>query len=85
MPLTIRMTEAELIQGCLDNKRLAQKELYNRYSAAMYTLAYRVTNDFDLANDVLQEGFLKVFRALPKFRKSLHSDPGSRPSSSAQL
>ena len=52
MPLTIRMTEAELIQGCLENKRLAQKELYDRYSAAMYTLAYRVTNDFDLANDV---------------------------------
>lgn len=69
MPLTIRMTEAELIQGCLDNNRLAQKELYERYSAAMYTLAYRVTNDFDLANDVLQEGFLKVFKALPKFRK----------------
>ncbi|MEZ5044222.1 MAG: RNA polymerase sigma factor [Saprospiraceae bacterium] len=69
MPLTIRMTEAEVIQGCLENNRLAQKELYERYSAAMYTIAYRITNDFDLANDVLQEGFIKVFRALPNFRK----------------
>ena len=69
MPYTISMTEAELIQACLENDRLAQRKLYERYSNAMYTLAYRITNDFDLANDVLQEAFVKVFRGLAKFRK----------------
>ncbi|HMQ60989.1 MAG TPA: RNA polymerase sigma factor [Flavilitoribacter sp.] len=69
MPTTLSMTEAEIIEGCLANDRLAQKALYDRYSQAMYTIAYRITNDFDLASDVLQEGFLKAFRALPKFRK----------------
>ena len=64
-----RMTEDELIEGCLSNDRRAQKELYDRYSRAMYTVAYRITNDFDLANDVLQEAFLKAFRALPGFRR----------------
>ncbi len=63
------MTEAELIQACLQNDRLAQKNLYDRYKKAMYTVAYRMTGDFDAANDVLQEAFIKVFRALPKFRK----------------
>lgn len=65
----LSMTEAELIQACLDNDRLAQKELYNRYKGAMYTIAYRMTGDYDQANDVLQEAFIKVFRALPKFRR----------------
>lgn len=63
------MTEAELIEGCLANDRLAQKRLYERYCQAMYTVAYRITSDFELANDVLQEAFVKIFRALPNFRR----------------
>jgi RNA polymerase sigma factor (sigma-70 family) len=62
------MTEAQLIQGCRENNRLAQKELYEKYKAAMFTLAYRVTNDFEDANDVLQEAFVQVFRAMEQFR-----------------
>ncbi|NRB63802.1 MAG: RNA polymerase sigma factor [Saprospiraceae bacterium] len=70
MPITTtRMTEQELIDACLARDRLAQRELYNRYKNAMYTLAYRVMNDTELAQDVLQEGFVKVFRNLHKFRK----------------
>lgn len=63
------MTESELIEGCLANDRLAQRELYERYCKAMYTAAYRITNDFDSANDVLQDAFVKAFRALPRFRR----------------
>lgn len=65
----VRMTETELIQECLANNRLAQKQLYERYKRAMYTVAYRITGDFESANDVLQEAFVKVFRGLEKFRK----------------
>src|SRR5690606_26055571 len=68
-PLTISMTEAELIEGCLAQDRLAQKALYDRYSQAMFTIAYRITNDFELAADVLQEGFLKVFTNMHQFRR----------------
>lgn len=63
------MTEHELIAACLQDDRLAQKELYDRYSRAMYTVAFRITADFELANDVLQEAFLRVFRHLAGFRK----------------
>ncbi len=62
------MTESQLIQGCKENNRLAQKELYEKYKSAMFTLAYRVTNDFEDANDVLQEAFVQVFRAIEQFR-----------------
>lgn len=62
------MTEAELIKACLENNRFAQRTLYDRYKRAMYTLAYRLTNDFDEANDVLQDAFLDVFRKLENYR-----------------
>lgn len=68
MSTTAEMTEAQLIEGCLRDDRMAQKELYDRYSRAMYTAAYRVTTDFEMANDVLQEAFVKVFRHLGSFR-----------------
>lgn len=64
----IGMTETELVQSCLANDRLAQKNLYDKYKKAMYTLAYRITGDFEEANDVLQDAFVKVFRGLPSFR-----------------
>ena len=60
--------EAELITGCLLHDRSAQRNLYDRYKKAMYTLAYRITGDFDDANDVLQDAFLEVFRHLNQFR-----------------
>lgn len=64
----IGMTETELVQSCLANDRVAQKNLYDKYKKAMYTLAYRITGDFEDANDVLQDAFVKVFRGLPSFR-----------------
>ncbi|HMQ48113.1 MAG TPA: RNA polymerase sigma factor [Saprospiraceae bacterium] len=69
MLYTTSMTEADLISACLSNDRLAQKKLYDRYCNAMYTVAYRITGDFELANDVLQEAFIKIFRGLDKFRQ----------------
>lgn len=61
-------SEAELITGCLLQDRIAQRLLYDRYKKAMYTLAYRVTGDFDDANDVLQDAFIEVFKHLSQFR-----------------
>lgn len=69
MPYAISMSEAELIEACIANDRLAQKALYEKYSRAMYTTAYRITNDFELAEDVLQEAFIKVFRHIQGFRQ----------------
>ena len=61
------LSEEQIINGCLKNDRIAQKALYDQYKTKMYTLAYRITNNFEDANDVLQEGFLQVFESLPSF------------------
>ena len=61
--------EVELLEACLAQDARAQKQLYERYKDAMYTLCYRITSDFDLAQDALQEGVVGVFRGLAKFRR----------------
>lgn len=69
MTFTISDTESALVDACLNNESLAQKALYDRYKDAMYTVAYRITNDFELAQDVLQDAFIQIFKSLKNFRK----------------
>ena len=61
-------SETDLIEACLKSDRVAQKALYDQFKTRMYTLAYRITGNFDDANDVLQEGFLLIFRNLHTFK-----------------
>jgi RNA polymerase sigma factor (sigma-70 family) len=45
-----------------------QEELYRRFSPKMYAVCYRYANNTDDAQDLLQEGFIKVYRNLHRFR-----------------
>lgn len=45
-----------------------QEELYKRFSAKMYAVCLRYSNNSDDAQDLLQEGFIKVYRNLHRFR-----------------
>lgn len=60
---------ADIIQRCIDGERAAQKQLYDNYRSAMFTTAVRITNDTEIAADVLQDGFLEVFRNLKSFKR----------------
>ncbi len=64
------MTDRILLEACLANDRKAQHQLYERYKNAMYTLAYRITADFELAGEALQDAFLNIFNAF--FSDELH-------------
>ncbi len=55
------MDETQLINGCRKGDRLAQKELYERYSRKMMGVCLRYVNDRETARDLLQDGFVKVF------------------------
>ncbi len=57
----------EIIAGCLQNKRKAQQELFQFFYGRMLTVCLRYTNDRDTAQEVLQEGFIKVFEKLNTF------------------
>ena len=45
-----------------------QEELYNRFAPKMYAVCLRYANNTDDAQDLLQEGFIKVYRNLHRFR-----------------
>ena len=62
------MTEQAIIAGCLQNDAAAQRELYNRYSPKMLSVCYRFAPSREDAEDMLQEGFIKVFTQIHTFQ-----------------
>jgi RNA polymerase sigma factor (sigma-70 family) len=62
-------SESDLIQGCIDEDRQMQESLYNRFSSKMYGVCLRYAGNSEDANDILQEGFIKVFKNISKFRR----------------
>jgi RNA polymerase sigma-70 factor (ECF subfamily) len=62
------LTEQELIKGCIDKRRDYQKLLFDRYSGKMMSVCLRYVNDEHRAQDILQEGFIKVFSHMHQYR-----------------
>ena len=56
-----------LIEGCLNNDRRSQEELFKLYYGKMLGVCMRYSNDRDSAEEVLQEGFIKIFDKLERF------------------
>jgi len=59
---------APLIEECRKGNSKAQFRLYSQYSKAMYNLAYRILNNREDAEDILQEAFIECFRSIDTFR-----------------
>ena len=62
------MTEQSILAGCLQNDPVAQRELYTRYSPKMLSVCYRFAQSREDAEDMLQEGFIKVFTQIHTFQ-----------------
>ena len=60
--------ERTLVQGCIRNESIAQRDLYQKYCDAMFTIAYRIMNNRDDAHDALQDSFIQVFRDIGQYR-----------------
>lgn len=58
----------QLIAGCLQKNRDAQYKLYQMMSGKMFAVCLRYAKDRESAEDILQEGFVKIFNSLEKFR-----------------
>lgn len=56
------VSDEELIKGCRQNNRKSQEMLYRRYARALYNLCLIYENDRENAKDILQDGFIKIFR-----------------------
>lgn len=57
----------ELIKGCVKGSRKAQESIYKLLYGKMLTVCMRYTRNVDEAQDILQEGLLKVFGNLTKY------------------
>lgn len=56
-----------LVIACLKGNAHAQKQLYDAFAAQMMGVCYRYTKSVEDAEDVLQEGFIKVFQHLKQY------------------
>jgi RNA polymerase sigma factor (sigma-70 family) len=61
--------EADLISGCIAGNRIVQKRLYELFASRMLILCQRYSKTTFEAEDALQEGFVKVFRAIKDFSR----------------
>jgi RNA polymerase sigma-70 factor (ECF subfamily) len=62
------LDDLRLIEGLKAAEGAAYEELIHRFQGSVYNLAWRLLNDPNDAGDVVQEVFLKIFRAVGSFR-----------------
>ena len=53
--------EQRLITGCKKGETWAQKQVYELYASAMFSVCVRYVSDRETARDLLQDGFIKIF------------------------
>jgi len=62
-------SDAELIERCMRRDNSAWELIISRYRRKVFHIAYKFTGKHDEAEDLSQEIFLKVFKALDKFNR----------------
>jgi RNA polymerase sigma-70 factor (ECF subfamily) len=62
-------SDTELLQGCKNNDRKYQELLYRKYAKKMYGICLSYAADRSMAQDILQDGFIKVFKKIDTFRE----------------
>ena len=58
----------DIVNKCGKGNRKAQRKLYETFYGKMMGVCYRYTNNKEDAKDVLQEGFIKVYRNISKYK-----------------
>lgn len=62
------MDEDNLLKECLSGNTRAQKQLYERYAPKMFGVCLRYAPDHNMAEDFLQEGFIRIFTKLGSYK-----------------
>lgn len=63
-------TEEKLLKGCQSGQTKAQEALYRLYSPTMFGICLRYGSDYHTAEDILQDGFIKVFKNIRQFKNN---------------
>jgi RNA polymerase sigma-70 factor (ECF subfamily) len=59
-----KLTDEELVKGCVENNRNCQEQLYRRFFPAMMAMSLRYTDDQEVAMTIVNNGFLRVFKKI---------------------
>jgi len=62
------LTDLELLRGCLESNAKAQKVFFERYAPKMFGVCLRYASCKEEAEDMLQDGFVRVFNNLSSYR-----------------
>lgn len=60
--------DLQLIESCIKGDRASQKVLYDRLAARMFPVCMRYVGDREMAEDVLQDGFITLFTHLDTYK-----------------
>lgn len=60
--------EASMLDACLQNNRAAQNKLYSRFAPILMPVCRRYAKNSYDAEDILQEGFIKIFKFLSDYK-----------------
>lgn len=66
----ISLSEPELIQAIRTRENKGAEALYDMYSAALYGVIYRIVQHEEIAEDLLQEVFVKIWNSIPSYDDS---------------
>lgn len=69
MSLRVEMDDATLAEECVNGNIRAQRALFDKYARKMMAVCLRYTKNTEQAEDVLQDGFVKVYQKLKDFKK----------------
>lgn len=61
------MEDFQLIEGCKRQDRKSQQAVYERYARVMYNICLRYTSSTESAQDLMHDGFIKVFTNINSF------------------
>jgi RNA polymerase sigma-70 factor (ECF subfamily) len=64
---TVKMTDEQLVKQCVAGNVVAQRKFYDKFASKMMGVCLRYAGSHDEAQDVLQDGFIKIFNKLPDF------------------
>lgn len=68
MEISYQNKHDSIIDRCLSGDQKAYYEIYKLYSKAMFNICLRILGDQEMAEDVLQEGFVSAFQNLKSYQ-----------------
>jgi len=64
----VNKPEEDLIEACKKQDRAAQRQLFEKYSSRMMAICIRYSDTRQDAEDLLQDGFIKIFSKIGSFK-----------------